>query len=105
MRGHPVRFHIALLLLFSSACAKDRGYADHPMGLAFVALRDTAFTWLTQETDHFRIHYQAGSYAADHIEQFVDDAEQARGNGLQVIGADRFRSRIDVFHLTSREQM
>jgi|CXWL01.1.fsa_nt_gi hypothetical protein len=75
------------------------------MGLAFVVLADTAFTWQTRETDHFRIHYQADSYAADHIDQFLRDAEQARGNGLQVVGVDAFEPRIDVFHLRSREQM
>lgn len=70
------------------------------MGLAAAALRDTAFTWQTRETPHVRIHFQAGSYAADHIDQFVKDAEQARVNGLEVLGANRFGFRIDVFHLT-----
>ena len=80
-------------------------YRDHPMGLAAAALRDTAFTWRTRETDHFRIHFQPDSYAADHIDQFVEDAEQARANGLQVLGVERFGPRIDVFHLKSRDQM
>ncbi|MGH7701630.1 MAG: hypothetical protein ACREMO_00915 [Gemmatimonadales bacterium] len=80
-------------------------YRNHPMGLAEVVLRDTAFTWQTRETEHHRIHFQSGSYAADHIDQFVKDAEQARANGLQVLGERAFGPRIDVFHLKSRDQM
>jgi hypothetical protein len=79
--------------------------SNGPMGLAYVVLRDTAFTWQTKETDHFRIHFQPGSYAADHIDQFVKDAEEARANGLRVLGATDFEPRIDVFHLKSRDQM
>ena len=78
---------------------------NHPMGLAYVVLRDTAFTWQTREADHFRIHFQSGSSAADHIDQFVGDAEQARANGLRVLGATEFEPRIDVFHLKSKDQM
>ena len=65
-------------------------YPDHPMGLAAVVLRDTAFRWRTRETDHFRIHFQPDSYAADHLERFVGDAEQARANGLRLLGEKRF---------------
>jgi hypothetical protein len=79
--------------------------ANYPMGLAYVVLRDTAFTWQTRKTDHFRIHFQPGSYAADHIDQFVKDAEQARANGLRVLSATKFEPRIDVFYLKSRDQM
>ncbi len=78
---------------------------DHPTGLAAQVLLDTTFTWQTRETDQLRVHYQLGSYAADHIDQFVEDAEQARGNALHVLGAKDFQPRIDVFHLKSREQM
>ena len=101
----------ACLVLFltplASGCdhAPKELYQDHPMGLAAGALRDTAFTWETRQTDHFRIHFQFGSYAADHIDQFVEDAEQARANGLRLLSEKDFRPRIDVFHLTSREQM
>ena len=35
----------------------------------------------------------------------MQDAEQARENGLQVLGVKGFEPRIDVFHLKSREQM
>jgi len=103
-----MRAFVALFLLpVASGCehAPETVHPDHPTGLAATTLRDTAFTWQTRQTGHFRIHYQSGSYAADHIDQFVDDAEQARANGLQVLGAKRFDSRIDVFHLKSRDQM
>ena len=97
------------LLLLSVASGCDRTpaflYPDHPMGLAAAALRDTAFTWQTRETDHFRIHFQADSYAAEHLDQLVKDAEQARANGLLLLGEKRFIPRIDVFHLKSRDQM
>jgi hypothetical protein len=75
------------------------------MGLAAEALRDTSFTWQTRETEHFRVHFQPGSYAAAHMDQFLKDAEQAREIGLQVIGETDFVPRIDVFHLTSRDQV
>jgi hypothetical protein len=78
---------------------------NYPMGLAYVVLRDTAFTWQTRETSHLRIHFQPGSYAADHIDQFVEDAEQARANGLRVLETSEFQPRIDVFHLKSKDQM
>lgn len=96
-----------LLLPIGTGCERTPEflYPDHPMGLAAVALRDTTFTWQTRHTDHFRIHYQPGSYAADHIDQFVKDAEQARANGLRLLGQTRFVPRIDVFHLKSRDQM
>lgn len=103
-----MRTYVALLLLpVATGCerAPDADHPDHPIGLATAALQDSAFTWQTRQTDHFRIHYQAGSYAADHIDQFVQDAEQAHANGLQVLGVKRFDPRIDVFHLKSREQM
>lgn len=103
-----MRAYIGLFLLtVASGCEREPEAvsAGHPMGLAAAALRDTAFTWQTRQTDHFRIHYQADSYASDHIEQFVEDAEQARANGLEVLGVKGFQPRIDVFHLKSREQM
>ncbi len=97
------------LFLLPIAAGCDRTpeflYPDHPMGLAAAALRDTAFRWQTRETDHFRIHYQPDSYTADHIDQFVKDAEQARAKGLRLLGETRFIPRIDVFHLKSRDQM
>lgn len=102
-----MRAYFALLLpSIAAACnTSEVAYPDYPMGLAATALRDTAFTWHTRETDHFRIHFQSASYAADHIDQFVKDAEEARANGLRVLGAERFTPRIDVFHLKSRDQM
>lgn len=95
------------LLTVASGCRREPEVVspDYPMGLAAVVLRDTAFTWQTRQTDHFRIHYQVHSYAADHIDQFVQDAEQAQANGLKVLGVKTFAPRIDVFHLKSREQM
>ncbi|MBA3445401.1 MAG: hypothetical protein H0T58_11205 [Gemmatimonadales bacterium] len=95
------------LLAVATGCGRDQDtvHRDAPIGLAAAALRDTAFMWQTRETDHFRVHYQAESYAAGHIDQFVKDAEQARANGLQVLGVSDFEPRIDVFHLKSREQM
>lgn len=98
---------VLFLVSVASGCehAPEELYRDHPMGLAAAALRDTAFTWETRQTDHFRIHFQAGSYAAAHIDQFVNDAEQARANGLHLLGVKHFGPRIDVFHLTSRDQM
>lgn len=103
-----MRAYIGLLLLtVASGCKPEPEVVspDYPMGLAAVVLRDRAFTWQTRQTDHFRIHYQADSYAADHIDQFVQDAEQARANGLKVLGVKSFAPRIDVFQLKSREQM
>ena len=103
-----MRAYVGLILLTAaSGCEGQPAVVspDHPMGLAAAALRDTAFTWQTRQTEHLRIHYQAESYAADHIDQFVQDAEQARENGLQVLGVKDFEPRIDVFHLKSREQM
>jgi hypothetical protein len=100
-------FYRMLLFLLTSACDYTPAflYPDHPIGLAAAALGDSAFTWQTRETDHFRIHFQADSYAANHIDQFVRDAEQARENGLRLLGEQRFVPRIDVFHLKSRDQM
>jgi hypothetical protein len=105
----------AVLLLIAMGCDRTpegsvaKQVADPrsngPMGLAYVVLRDTAFTWQTKETDHFRIHFQTGSYAADHMDQFVKDAEEARASGLRILGATDFEPRIDVFHLESRDQM
>jgi len=94
-----------LPLAWGCDCLPESSYPDHPMGLAAAALRDTAFTWRTRETDHFRIHFQPDSYAAGHLQQFVRDAEQARANGLRLLGETRFIPRIDVFHLKSRDQM
>jgi hypothetical protein len=80
-------------------------YPDQPVGLAAAALRDTAFTWQTRETEHFRVHFQSDSYAAAHQDEFLQDAEEARAIGLRVIGEKDFISRIDVFHLASRDHM
>lgn len=98
---------LLLLLLVPQGCERTPRllYPDHPMGIAALALRDTAFSWQTRESDHFRIHFQSDSYAADHIDDFVKDAEQARAVGLRVLGARDFIPRIDVFHLKSRDQM
>jgi hypothetical protein len=102
-----MRAYFALVLCpIVAACpASGDEYPGSPMGLAAATLRDTAFTWQTRETDHFRIHFQSASYAADHIDQFETDAEEAWTNGLRVLGAGRFGPRIDVFHLKSRDQM
>jgi hypothetical protein len=97
-----------MLVAPASCCerASEEGlYRDHPMGLAETVLRDTAFTWQTRQTDHLRVHFQPGSDAARHMDQLVKDAEQGRENALRVLGEKSFGPRIDVFHLTSREQM
>lgn len=73
---------------------------NYPVGLACVVLRDTAFTWQTRETSHLRIHFQPGSYAADHIDQFVEDAEQARPTGYVCWGPAKIRPA-----LKSKDQM
>jgi len=102
MRSIPL-----LLLPLTSACDRTPRflYPDHPMGLAAEALRDSAFSWQTRETKHFRVHFQPGSYAAAHMDQFLKDAEEAREIGLRTIGEKDFIPRIDVFHLTSRDQV
>jgi hypothetical protein len=97
--------YLALVLVAGCDRTPALLYPDNPMGLAAAALQDTAFTWQTRETDHFRIHFQSDSYAAAHIDQFVKDAEQARAIGLRLLGEKRFIPRIDVFHLKSREQV
>lgn len=104
---YQLRYLALFLLPTASSCDRTPPflYPDHPMGLAVQALRDTAFTWQTRESEHFRIHFQPGSYAATHIDQFVKDAELARAIGLSVLGEKRFIPRIDVFHLKSREQV
>lgn len=102
------RLYLGLFLLpMVQGCERTPAllYPDHPVGLAATALRDTGFAWQTRQSDHFRIHFQSDSYAADHIDQFVKDAEQARAIGLEVLGEKRFIPRIDVFHLKSREQV
>jgi hypothetical protein len=102
-----MRLVLPLLLTLTSACDRTPRvlYPDHPMGLAVEALRDSAFTWQTRETEHFRVHFQSGSYAAAHMDQFLKDAEEAREIGLRAIGEEDFIPRIDVFHLTSRDQV
>ena len=96
---------VVLLLTIGCEGTPACFYPKHPTGLAAAALRDTAFTWQTRETRHVRVHFQAGSYAANHIDQFVKDAEEGRANGLRLLGEKRFVPRIDVFHLTSRDQV
>lgn len=100
-------FLVLLLLPAATACDRmpDALYPDHPMGLAAQALGDTAFTWHTRETSHFRIHFQPDSYAAKHTDRLAEDAEQAREQVLTVLGERRFAPRIDVFHLKSRDQV
>ena len=107
-RRRPRRGAVVLLLLASSCGpASDRDPPrDPPMGrLAATVLRDTAFSWLTRRTEHFRIHVQPGTYAAGHLDRYVADAEEARENALRLLGEREFRPRIDVFHLESRDQM
>jgi hypothetical protein len=41
----------------------------------------------------------------DHPMGLVEDAEQAREQGLRVLGERRFAPGIDVFHLKSRDQV
>jgi hypothetical protein len=96
-----------VLSLLTIACDRSPRflYPDHPTGLAVKALNDTGFTWQTRETEHFRVHFQPGSYAAAHEDAFLKDAEQAREIGLRILGEKDFIPRIDVFHLTSRDQM
>lgn len=95
------------LLAMTQGCERTPEflYPDHPTGLAAAALADTTFTWQTRESEHFRIHFQSDSYAADHIDAFVKDAEQARAIGLGVLGETRFIPRIDIFHLKSRDDV
>jgi hypothetical protein len=58
-----------LLPVLISACDQTPAffYPDHPIGLAAAALGDTAFTWQAQETDHFRVHFQADLISRDRI--------------------------------------
>jgi hypothetical protein len=103
MRPYTVMFVLAA----TQGCERPPAflYPDHPTGLAAAALADTTFTWQTRQSEHFRIHFQSGSYAADHIDEFVKDAEEARAIGLRVLKERRFIPRIDVFHLESRDQV
>jgi hypothetical protein len=115
MTWHSVTAGLVVLGLTALGCDRTPEHSgarhatdqqpNYPMGLAYVVLRDTAFTWQTRGTEHVRIHFQPASYAAGHIDQFVEDAEKARANGLRVLGATEFGPRIDVFHLKSKDQM
>jgi hypothetical protein len=88
--------------------------ASHPTQLAAQAavtrltlkdvLEHPRFSWRTRTTPHFRIHVQPGTLAERHYERLAVDVERARTSALTLL-ADNDHPTIDVFYLSSREQM
>ena len=79
--------------------------ANEPQGSARAALDNPAFTWVNQDTKHFRVHFAADSYPAAHRDELVERVEAARRDNLALLGANEFQPMIDVFFIESRAQM
>jgi hypothetical protein len=67
-------------------------------------LERSGLRWRTRETPHFRLHFQPGSQAERDIDELAADIERARAHDLALLG-ERDHPRIDVFYLTTRDQM
>jgi hypothetical protein len=67
-------------------------------------LEHPRFEWRTRTTPHFRIHVQPRTLAERHFERLAADVERARSSALALV-ADTDHPIIDVFYLSSREQI
>ncbi|MGH7551696.1 MAG: hypothetical protein ACREMQ_01545 [Longimicrobiales bacterium] len=67
-------------------------------------LEHPRFDWRTRTTSHFRIHVQPGTLADRRYERLAADVERARAAALTLV-ADTDHPTIDVFYLSSREEM
>ena len=63
------------------------------------------FDWRTAETEHFFIHYEAGSYAEKKLDRLKQINESAFENNLHLLGEDTYHEKLNIFAVESREKM
>ncbi len=68
-------------------------------------LEDSSYTWIAVKTPHFRLYYEADTYAARHLAELRRGAEEARLHALKLLGEKNYAPVIDLFYLDSREKM
>ncbi len=76
-----------------------------PQGLARRALADSSFTWITRRAPGLRVHFLAGSYAAEHQDSLMARVAAARAHDLALLGEERYDPTLQLFFLQDRPQM
>lgn len=91
----------ALLGPRTGACAQEPA----PAGLAATALEDSTFSWVDRETPGFRVHFLAGSFAAEHQDSLLIRLPYGLQHAESMIDVPALRGPLDVFFVQSRVQM
>lgn len=68
-------------------------------------LATPGYTWITDSTIHTRIHYLAGSPAADSLARLKRDVESAWTTAAEFVGGKTVDRVIDVFAVPNREMV
>jgi hypothetical protein len=87
-----------------AGCAARRP-APAPAGIAAHSRADTTVHWIERSAPGFRVHFQAGSYAAAHQDSLVGRLPSAAAHARELIGAPALQGPIDLFFIESRTEM
>ena len=68
-------------------------------------LEDDRFDWITVATDHFQIHFPAGSHAESHRDLLPARSEEARHSVLGRLSVTEYGEPLHLFYVDSREDM
>lgn len=91
---------VATILFLASACS-----AGFHQRTAAEVLSDSRYAWLTDSTAHTRVHYLAGTLAADSITQFKRSVERAWQVAATFVSDTAPTHIIDVFAVPRREMV
>lgn len=95
---------LAAIFMIGAGWAGRAG-ASEPIGLAAYTLEQDQFSWATDSTSHFRIHYLPGSTAERQIDSLRQVNETILKRHLALLNQPRYDKIIDLFYFDSRDQI
>jgi hypothetical protein len=95
---------IAISLAVATGNVLGQVRKDRPTGLARTILSDSLLNWSTTSTPHYRIHFLAESFAANHLRILATGLEKSHAEALKTLGETEYLPRVDVFFFTSVKQ-
>lgn len=107
LHKHPL---LLMALLVGGSAAAFVGWGairstHRPVSSTLDLIHRSGFDWRTQETAHFLIHYQPGSFAEKQTSVLAAIQENAFSRVLELLGGGTFPRKIHVFAVESRAQM
>lgn len=101
-----LRVIVALFLLCSWQVGEGQVRTNpKPVGLAKAILEETSFKLATAEEENFRFHFERGSLAEKELDGLRRQAQDARLKALALLDERDFEPILDLFYISTRDQM